>query len=89
MSLGKGMIKFDSDICTNFVAASSREWLETNGIGGFASGTISGANMRRYHGILTAATKPPLGRVTMVSKLEACDWSRSTSPMYESVKCAT
>ena len=70
MSLGKGMIKFDSDICTNFVAASSREWLETNGIGGFASGTISGANMRRYHGILTAATKPPLGRVTMVSKLE-------------------
>ena len=64
------MIKFDSDICTDFVSASSREWLETNGIGGFASGTISGANTRRYHGTLTAATKPPLGRITMVSKLE-------------------
>ena len=64
------MISFDSDICTDFAAASSREWLETNGIGGFASGTISGANTRRYHGILTAATKPPLGRVTMVSKVE-------------------
>jgi len=64
------MIKFDSDICTNFEEALSREWLETNGIGGFASSTISGANSRRYHGILTAATKPPLGRVVMLSKFE-------------------
>jgi predicted glycogen debranching enzyme len=64
------MINFDSKICTDFDAASSREWLETNGIGGFASGTISGANTRRYHGLLTAATRPPLGRVTMVSKFE-------------------
>ena len=64
------MIKFDSEICTNFEAASSREWLETNGIGGYASGTISGANSRRYHAHLTAATKPPLGRVVMLSKFE-------------------
>lgn len=64
------MIFFDSTICANFAAASSREWLETNGIGGFASGTISGANTRRYHGIFTPATEPPLGRITMVSKLE-------------------
>jgi predicted glycogen debranching enzyme len=64
------MIKFDSDICTNFEEATSREWLETNGIGGFASGTISGANSRRYHGLLCAATKPPLGRVVMLSKFE-------------------
>ncbi len=64
------MINFDSDICTNFESASSREWLETNGIGGFASGTISGANTRRYHGLLTAATRPPLGRITMLSKFE-------------------
>lgn len=64
------MIKFDADICTNFEAATSREWLETNGIGGFASGTISGANSRRYHGLLTAATVPPLGRITMLSKFE-------------------
>lgn len=64
------MISFDSAICTDFAGASSREWLETNGIGGFASGTISGANTRRYHGVFTPATDPPLGRVTMVSKLE-------------------
>ncbi len=64
------MINFDSEICTNFELASSREWLETNGIGGFASGTISGANTRRYHGLLTAATRPPLGRITMLSKIE-------------------
>ena len=64
------MIDFDSNICTDFAAASAREWLETNGIGGFASGTIAGSNSRRYHGLLTAATKPPLGRLTLVSKIE-------------------
>src|SRR5688572_19335216 len=64
------MIAFDSTICADFEAATSREWLETNGIGGFACGTISGANTRRYHGILTAAADPPLGRATLVSKLE-------------------
>src|SRR5687768_16118504 len=64
------MIFFDSKICADFENASSREWLETNGVGGFASGTIAGANTRRYHGLLTAATEPPLGRVTMLSKLE-------------------
>lgn len=64
------MIKFDSNICTDFESASQREWLETNGIGGFAASTISGANTRRYHGILTAATRPPLGRITMLSKFE-------------------
>ncbi|MGC2236744.1 MAG: amylo-alpha-1,6-glucosidase [Pyrinomonadaceae bacterium] len=64
------MISFDSKICTNFEESSSREWLETNGIGGFASSTISGANTRRYHALLIAATKPPLGRITMLSKFE-------------------
>ncbi len=64
------MIKFDRTICGDLDAATSREWLETNGIGGFASGTISGANTRRYHGLLTAATRPPLGRITMLSKFE-------------------
>lgn len=64
------MISFERDTCTNFIEASSLEWLETNGSGGFASSTISGANMRRYHGLLTAAIRPPLGRVTMLSKFE-------------------
>jgi predicted glycogen debranching enzyme len=64
------MIVFNSTVCADFQAATSREWLETNGIGGFASGTISGANTRRYHAIFTPATEPPLGRITMLSKLE-------------------
>jgi len=48
----------------------SSEWLETNGIGGFSSSTISGINTRRYHGLLTAANKPPVGRLVLLSKLE-------------------
>ncbi|MCD9186423.1 MAG: amylo-alpha-1,6-glucosidase [Pyrinomonadaceae bacterium] len=64
------MIIFNSEICNDFAQASSREWLETNGIGGFACSTISGANIRRYNALLTPATNPPLGRITTVSKFE-------------------
>src|SRR4051812_34814556 len=64
------MIQFDQDVCRDLAAASSREWLETNGLGGFASSTIIGLNTRRYHALLTAATKPPVGRVVLLSKLE-------------------
>ncbi|MFN2542450.1 MAG: amylo-alpha-1,6-glucosidase [Chthoniobacterales bacterium] len=45
----------------------NREWLVTNGLGGYASGTISGAITRRYHGLLIAALPAPLGRVVMWS----------------------
>src|SRR5438270_13817401 len=54
----------------NFDPASRREWLDTNGIGGFASSTIIGLNSRRYHGLLVAATKPPVGRMVLLSKIE-------------------
>jgi predicted glycogen debranching enzyme len=64
------MIRFDQEICGDPAAASTREWLETNGLGGFASSTITGLNTRRYHGLLIAATKPPVGRIVMLSKLE-------------------
>ena len=64
------MIKLDQEICRDINAALSREWLETNGIGGFSSSTISGLNTRRYHGLLTAATRPPVGRFVLLSKLE-------------------
>jgi predicted glycogen debranching enzyme len=43
----------------------TREWLVTNGLGGYASGTVSGAVTRRYHGLLIAALPAPLGRVVM------------------------
>jgi predicted glycogen debranching enzyme len=64
------MIEIDQESCRDFETAQSREWLETNGIGGFSSSTISGLNTRRYHGLLTAATKPPVGRLVLLSKLE-------------------
>jgi predicted glycogen debranching enzyme len=48
----------------------SREWLETNGIGGFASSSVIGCNTRRYHALLCAATDPPQGRVVLVNKID-------------------
>src|SRR6267142_3172982 len=46
-----------------------REWLVTNSLGGYASGTISGASTRRYHGLLVAAHPAPLGRLMMFNHL--------------------
>ena len=47
----------------------SREWLVTNGLGGYASGTVSGAITRRYHGLLIAALPVPFGRMVMWSHI--------------------
>src|SRR5438132_1611423 len=47
----------------------TREWLVTNGLGGYASGTVSGVSTRRYHGLLIAALPAPLGRIMMLSHL--------------------
>src|SRR5215469_925354 len=63
-------VQFGREICGSVSDASEREWLVTNGIGGFASGTISGLLARRYHGLLIAALKPPLGRTLLITKLE-------------------
>ncbi len=57
--------------CGHFDCASEKEWLVTNGLGGYASGTVSGANTRRYHGLLVAALRPPLERTVMVAKVDA------------------
>src|SRR6201987_2793626 len=63
-------ISLDRAICADLQQALRREWLETNGLGGFAGSTIAGLNTRRYHGLLVAATKPPVGRFVLLSKLE-------------------
>jgi predicted glycogen debranching enzyme len=60
-------IFFGREICTDFAAAEQREWLVTNGIGGFASGTVAGSATRRYHGLLLAALHPPAARTLLVS----------------------
>jgi len=62
--------RFEQDVCRNLDAACRREWLETNGIGAFASSTIVGLNTRRYHGLLVAAIHPPVGRMVLLSKVE-------------------
>ena len=51
--------------------ALAAEWLETDGLGGFASGTVGGTRTRRYHALLLHATKPPLGRFVLVNGVEA------------------
>lgn len=63
-------LKFGREICSKWEIATSREWLVTNGIGGYASGTISGALTRRYHGLLIASLKPPVARTLLLTKID-------------------
>lgn len=64
------MTTFDNTMLRDLARALQVEWLETDGLGGFASSTIVGANTRRYHGLLVAATAPPVGRRVLVAKVE-------------------
>lgn len=64
------ILEFGREVLSHPDESLQREWLETNGIGGFASSTVWGMNTRRYHGLLVAATRPPVGRMVLVSKLE-------------------
>lgn len=52
------------------MSGASREWLVTNGIGGYASGTIAGILTRSYHGLLVAALDPPVARTLLLTKLD-------------------
>ncbi|HTE29221.1 MAG TPA: glycogen debranching enzyme N-terminal domain-containing protein, partial [Chryseolinea sp.] len=63
-------MKFEKKILSDFNVARNLEWIETNGLGGYASGTASGAHSRRYHGLLVAALHPPVGRTVLLSKLD-------------------
>src|SRR5438128_12479275 len=47
------------------------EWIEADGLGGFASGTVSGVRSRRYHALLLTATTPPAGRMVLVNGFDA------------------
>jgi predicted glycogen debranching enzyme len=49
---------------------NSKEWIYTNGLGGYTSSTITGCNTRRYHGLLVASFNPPTNRRVLVSKTE-------------------
>ncbi len=64
------MLRFGRQLCGSLDQASSREWLVADGLGGFAMGTVGGLRTRRYHGLLVAATRPPIGRHLALAALD-------------------
>lgn len=64
------VVDFGRELCCDLAVAESREWLVTNGIGGYAFGTVAGLETRSYHGLLIAALQPPLGRTLLLAKLD-------------------
>lgn len=64
------MLGKDKAVLSDFKEATQFEWLETNGLGGWAGSSLTGTNTRRYHGLLVAAIVPPAERMLLVSKLD-------------------
>src|SRR3954468_15977419 len=89
------------DICRDFAQSSNLEWLETNGTGAFAMGTVAGVNTRRYHALLTVSLKPPVERYVLLSRVDeaveidgrvfdlgACQYPGAVAPRgYEHLEC--
>ena len=63
-------VQLGREVCAELASAESREWLVTNGLGSFASGTVAGILTRRYHGLLIAALDPPQKRTLLVTKVD-------------------
>ena len=63
-------INFSQTILSNFAEAIGKEWIITNGLGGYASSTVLGINTRKYHGLLVAAYHPPGDRRICLAKLD-------------------
>jgi predicted glycogen debranching enzyme len=63
-----------------FPTDDTQEWLEADGLGGFASGTVAGVRTRRYHALLLAATTPPTGRMVLVNGFDA--WIETPTGQY-------
>src|SRR3990172_7317198 len=77
------MLDWGRETCGRLETAESREWLCANGLGGFASGTVVGLLSRRYHGLLMAALKPPLGRTLLVAKVDdSVEHAEVTRPLF-------
>jgi predicted glycogen debranching enzyme len=64
-------VRFGREVCGDLAQAERREWWLANGLGGYAGGTIAGTLTRRYHGLLIAPIKPPLGRYLVFAKADA------------------
>jgi predicted glycogen debranching enzyme len=68
--MGLPLISLDRPVLSDFESAIQREWLITNGLGGYASSTVLGINTRKYHGLLVAAVNPPRDRRVFLTKLD-------------------
>jgi predicted glycogen debranching enzyme len=62
-------VRFEGADARDLEAGLGREWLLTNGLGGYASGTVPGVDTRQYHALLVAATAPPVGRMALLVRL--------------------
>ena len=69
----RSVLEVGADIGSDRTLVLGREWLVTNGIGGYAFGTLAGVATRSYHGLLVAALTPPVGRTVLVGGLE--EWA--------------
>jgi predicted glycogen debranching enzyme len=64
------MLVLPREICIDLDQSLNKEWLVTNGIGGYASSTVPGVNTRRYHGLLVAALRPPVERTVLLNNID-------------------
>jgi predicted glycogen debranching enzyme len=78
--LSRPHVAFGRDVCGDLAAGLRREWLVTNGLGGYASSTLSGVATRSYHGLLVAALEPPVARTVLVGGLD--EWASYGGTRY-------
>jgi glycogen debranching enzyme len=74
------LIHFGREVCGDLAASLRREWLVTNGLGGYASSTLIGVNTRSYHGLLVAALHPPVDRTVLVGGV--VEWATYDGKRY-------
>src|SRR2546430_12472557 len=63
-------LSLGSDMCKNVQEGLDHEWFVTNGLGGYAAGSVVGGTTRSYHGLLVAALRPPVERIVLVTKID-------------------
>src|SRR5215469_12794535 len=78
--INRPLVRFGREICGDLTAGLRREWLVTNGLGSYASGTLSGINTRSYHGLLVAALNPPVDRTVLVGGM--VEWATYDGHRY-------
>jgi predicted glycogen debranching enzyme len=78
--LSQPLVSFGREVCGDLAAGLRREWLVTNGLGGYASGTLAGPSTRRYHGLLVAALAPPVERTVLVGNM--IEWATYGGERY-------